>query len=137
MHTPGRSDFEALTEGMPQDSVIGQIFFFPYMNSLPHFTKHFSVFMYADHSALLYAHESTADLISTANRELETLCNWFTSNRLVVNVTRQNTLYLRASGNFFLPKTKDDSSCRDQAVERPSRRNKAKQHFSCVIEKIL
>ena len=46
--------------------------------------------MCADDMTIIVLGKSRAEVIETANKELELVCSWFTKHKLIVNPTKTN-----------------------------------------------
>lgn len=53
--------------------------------------------MYADDTALICAHESIAEAFRAANEEMKLICNWFNSNKLLLNVNKTKYMVIHSS----------------------------------------
>ena len=71
---------------MPQGSILGPLLFNVYINSLPSAVKKTRMILYAD-DAVLFCDASTRHELQIAlERELTEISNWYTHNRLTINV---------------------------------------------------
>ena len=80
--------FENITYGVPQGSILGPLLFLIYANDLPNATNILDPIMFADDTNLFYSYHDIKTLFSTANEELEKLEDWFTANRLSLNIKK-------------------------------------------------
>ena len=80
----GRTTSQGLiTTGVPQGSVLGPFLFLLYINDLPTIIEESQVMIFADDTSLLKSGKKGALLLQP---DVERLSNWFTSNKLSINV---------------------------------------------------
>jgi len=60
--------------------------FLIYINDLPNASKKLNFILFADDTNLLASHKSLDELVKIANQELSLISDWFTANRLSLNV---------------------------------------------------
>lgn len=78
--------------GIPQESCLGPLLYSIFTNDLPLTLKNTKILMYADDLTIDPA-ESTADeLRSVLNHELQTVVEWITNNKLVLNVSKTKSI---------------------------------------------
>ena len=82
------SNFECVSSGVPQGSILGPLLFTCYTNDMPAYCTHMTPFIYADDTALLVKGTE----IETINQKLQDNFNilesWFQVNKLSLNVKK-------------------------------------------------
>ena len=73
-----------IKHGVPQGSCIGPLLFLCYIMDLPESTN-LSTFLFADDTTVVCSANNCADLYNIANKELQTISNWFRANKLTLN----------------------------------------------------
>ena len=82
------SEPHTITLGVPQGSILGPFLFNVYINSLPNAVKKTRMILYAD-DAVLFCDASTRQELQIAlEREFTKISNWYTDNRLTINVKK-------------------------------------------------
>lgn len=76
-----KSEVSAIESGVPQGSVLGPLLYIIYVNDM----DVEGVTMYADDTSLLVSANNSEHLVSSANRTLSSLCNYFSNNGLHLN----------------------------------------------------
>ena len=80
--------FENMTCGVPQGSILGPLLFLLYINDLPNVSNILDPILFADDTNLFYSHHNIKEFFTTVNKELQKLGDWFTSNKLSLNIKK-------------------------------------------------
>ena len=86
------SEEMSMRTGVQQGSVLGPLLFLIFINDLPNSIKHCKIVLYADDTAIFFAHKELPMIQSTLQQDLNALNNWFYENGLVVNCSKTNIL---------------------------------------------
>ena len=84
-----QSQMQTITSGVPQGSILGPLLFILYMNDL-RTPNPFHLTLYADDTTLLVPRNSPEETTRILNTQFQKLHTWFTSNQLIVNISKTN-----------------------------------------------
>ena len=106
------SDYNEITCGVPQGSVLGPLLFLMYINDLCNSVEHAKTFLYADDTVLI----TNAIDIYTAHLNLQTdldnIANWCKGNKLCINIKKTKGMIMGSRSmvkkHRFVPKRKID-----------------------------
>jgi hypothetical protein len=84
------SDFEPITYGVPQGSILGPLLFILFINDIVNCSPLLFFLLFADDTNLLLSGNSYEDILITLNPELVSLSEWFKANKLSLNVAKTN-----------------------------------------------
>ncbi len=92
------SDFQNITCGVPQGSVLGPLLFIIYTNDLPNSMNTSQCILFADDTTVYKSSPNIIDAIVAIESDLANLYDWFCANKLSLNVSKTNFI-------LFTPKT--------------------------------
>ena len=90
-----QSDFDKITCGVPQGSILGPLHFLLYINDMSECSSLLSCHLFADDTSIFYSHKLLSTLQSTLNTELLKVSQWLAVNKLSLNVSKSNVLLFR------------------------------------------
>ena len=79
---------------VPQGSVVGPLLYLAYTMEIPLISNRFTTTMFADDCTLSIAGNEMQELINTCNAELATFKSWSDANRLTLNLSKTNCLFI-------------------------------------------
>ena len=88
-----QSEYQLVSCGVPQGSILGPLLFILYINDITNCSKFCNFILYADDTNLLFSDADINTLVSNINAELITLSDWFRVNRLSLNVKKTNVMF--------------------------------------------
>ena len=91
------SEVLSLRSGVPQGSVLGPLLFIIFINDLPSCITKSKIVLYADDTALFFAHKDTKTIESVLQQELNAVADWLHQNNLVINCSKTNIVLFGTS----------------------------------------
>ena len=88
-----------ITCGVPQGSVLGPLLSLVYTNDLPKISKRLTFFLFADDTNIYYESSSLLDIQKSVSKELGKVRKWLESNRLVLNLDKNNFAIFHSTQN--------------------------------------
>ena len=85
-----RSQTKTITCGVPQGSILGPLLFIIYTNDLPNCLHKSHPILFADDTTVYLHDKLITRSISILNQELQSLSDWFKTNKLSLNVKKTN-----------------------------------------------
>ena len=110
------SDEKDIEMGVPQGSILGPLLFILFINDLPNISGKLKAIMFADDTTLFISDKNIDNLTISFNRELSTLNNWFTANKLSLNLGK--THYLLFSSNPQIRSREIDLKINNTPIEK-------------------
>ena len=104
------SDFEAITCGVPQGSVLGPLLFLIYINDLCNTIVNCKTYLYADDTVLVISDPDIYTAYMHLQSDLDNVANWCKGNKLSINVKKTKGMVLGTRSmvkkRFIIPKLK-------------------------------
>ena len=91
------SDYEDITCGVPQGSILDPLLFIIYMNDLPKFVKDSNISMYADDTGLSSKISNALEINSELLPDLMKICDWLKANKLSLNIVKTEYMIIGTS----------------------------------------
>ena len=88
------SNYGDVTLGVPQGSTLGPLLFMLFVNDLPIHINGARCAMYADDTAVFVSSDSVEGVNQKLNSVLGNVYDWYTSNRLVLNIDKSNAMLI-------------------------------------------
>ena len=82
------SSFDAITQGVPQGSVLGPLFYIIYANDVVKMVKHCKVAMYADDTVLYTANKNFTKSVRFMQEDMSSISTWCARNGIRMNVDK-------------------------------------------------
>jgi len=87
------SEWELITDGVPQVSILGPLYFLLYINDLPNATSDLSTpILFADDTSLIISNPNSSQFEKDINTVIQTLHKWFHNNLLFLNFEKTRFL---------------------------------------------
>ena len=84
------SEEASLNCGVPQGSILGPLIFLIYVNDMSQAVD-CDLYLYADDSCLVYSGKDVCTIEDVLNKNFNTLCDWFVTNRLSIHFGEDKT----------------------------------------------
>ena len=92
-----RSSMDTIICGIPQGSTLGPLLFLLYINDLPNSSSKFSFRIFADDTNMFFSSNSSSELESVVNNELQLVLKYCASNKLSVNFKKTNYMLISST----------------------------------------
>ena len=89
--------------GVPQGSVLGPLFFLLYVNDMVASCKDLELVLFADDTNIFAKGKDPSELFNKVNTGMESLCKWFSHNKLTLNFKKTEYVYFGGGGKRVVP----------------------------------
>ena len=86
------STYQTITQGVPQGSVLGPLFYIVYANDLSKIFKNCKFALYADDTVLYVSHQNFDIAVNKMQDDIDSLSRWCATNGIMVNTDKTKTL---------------------------------------------
>ena len=86
------SDFQDVTQGVPQGSVLGPLFYIVYANDIAQTIKHCKLVMYADDTVLYTSHINFDVSVTHLQDDIDSLADWCVANGIKANTDKTKVM---------------------------------------------
>ena len=94
------SDYMDITQGVPQGSVLGPLFYIVYANDLSKIIKHCKLAMYADDTVLYTSHKNFDVSVKDLQEDIDSLTLWCKANGITVNTDKTKVMLFGSKCNL-------------------------------------
>jgi hypothetical protein len=94
-----KSDLKEMKAGVPQGSILGPVLFLLYINDLTRNIFDAEVVLLADDTSILIQADDENVMQQKINRRMDTLYNWFYTDRLVINTEKSIAMSFHSCQN--------------------------------------
>ena len=99
-----KSSHKYIVHGVPQGSILGPLIFLLYINDIQFLSKE-NILSFADDTTVLVSSSDRNELFEKANRILTKIHNYFTANKLLLNIEQTKFIVIKPKSNLFLMRT--------------------------------